>query len=185
MKKNIFGIILAGMAMFSFTSCEDYFDDVPNNAMSLDDVFENRGLTLEWLTNVYSYFPDFTNRYAGGTAMFWGPGTIEGYLPWDWVETHNIIHGTMYPSTDFVNRIWREYYRGIQYANIYLANVDKCSRMPDNEKEWTKAECRALRAMFYFNLVKLYGPVPLVGARIFGDDEPTEGYMLPRATVDQ
>ena len=186
MKKNIFGIIIAGLlAMSSLPSCEDYFDDVPNNAMSLEDVFDNRGLTLEWLTNVYSYFPDFTNRYAGGTAMFWGPGTIEGYLPWDWVETHNIIHGTMYPSTDFVNRIWREYYRGIQYANIYLANVDNCERMPDNEKEWTKAECRALRAMFYFNMVKLYGPVPLVGDRIFGVDEPTSDYMLARNTVDE
>lgn len=185
MKKKIFGIILAGLTMFSFTACEDYFDDVPNNATSLEDVFSNRGQTLAWLTNVYSYIPNFTERYASGTAMFWGPATMEGYLPWDWVETHNIIHGTMYPSTDFVNRIWREYYRAIQYANIYIANVDKCDRMPDSEKEWSKAECRALRAMFYFNMVKLYGPVPLVGDRIFGVDEATTEYMLPRASVDE
>ncbi len=185
MKRNIFGIMLAGLATFTFTSCDDYFDDVPNNATSLKDVFSNRGLTLNWLTNVYSYIPDNTNRYAGGTAMYWGPGTIEGYLPWDWVETHYLIQGTMTPSTGFVERIWTQYYRGIQYANIYLANVDKCEPMSDTDKAWTKAECRALRAYFYFNLVKEYGPVPLVGDKVYGVDDPLSSMMIPRSSVDE
>lgn len=185
MKRNIFGIMLAGLATFTFTSCDDYFDDVPNNATSLKDVFSNRGLTLNWLTNVYSYIPDNTNRYAGGTAMYWGPGTIEGYLPWDWVETHYLIQGTMTPSTGFVERIWTQYYRGIQYANIYLANVDKCEPMSDTDKAWTKAECRALRAYFYFNLVKEYGPVPLIGDKVYGVDDPLSSMMIPRSSVDE
>ena len=183
MKNKIFSIVLAGLAAMSFTSCEDYFDDVPNNATSLKDVFSNRGQTLNWLTNVYSYIPDNTARYASGTAMFWGPATIEGYLPWDWVETHHIIQGSLYPSTGFVSRIWTEYYRGIQYANIYLANVDKCEPMNSTDKEWTKAECRALRAFFYFNLMKLYGPVPIVGDRIYKVDDDLD--QLPRSTVDE
>ena len=62
MKNKIFSIVLAGLAAMSFTSCEDYFDDVPNNATSLEDVFSNRGQTLNWLTNVYSYIPDNTAR---------------------------------------------------------------------------------------------------------------------------
>lgn len=177
--------MLAGLATFTFTSCDDYFDDVPNNATSLKDVFSNRGLTLNWLTNVYSYIPDNTNRYAGGTAMYWGPGTIEGYLPWDWVETHYLIQGTMTPSTGFVERIWTQYYRGIQYANIYLANVDKCEPMSDTDKAWTKAECRALRAYFYFNLVKEYGPVPLIGDKVYGVDDPLSSMMIPRSSVDE
>lgn len=185
MKRKIFGILLAGLATFTFTSCDDYFDDVPNNATSLEDVFSNRGMSLDWLTNIYSYIPDNTNRYAGRTAMFWGPGTIEGYLPWDWVETHYLIQGTLNPGTGLVNRIWTENYRGIQYANIYLANIDNCAPMEAKEKEWTKAECRALRAYFYFNLMKQFGPVPLVGDKVFGVDDPLSDMLIPRSSVDE
>ena len=121
MKSKILGSLIVAAGLLTVTSCEDYFDDVPNNATSLEDVFSNRGQALGWLTNLYSITPDNTNRYAGGTAMYWGPATIEGYLPWDWVETHDIIQGTMYSSTSWVERIWSNYYRGIQNANIYLA----------------------------------------------------------------
>ena len=58
MKKRVLSIFLCGLTVFSLTSCEDYFDDVPDNATSLEDVFSNRGQTLAWLTNVYSYIPD-------------------------------------------------------------------------------------------------------------------------------
>ena len=117
--------------------------------------------------------------------MYWSPGTIEGYLPWDWVETHYLVQGSIDPSTSLVNRIWTEYYRGIQYANIYLANVDKCQPMGDTEKAWTKAECRALRAYFYLNLVKEFGPVPLVGDRVYNVDDPLSSMLLPRSSVDE
>lgn len=185
MKRNILGLLFAGLAVCSFTSCDDYFDDVPNNATSLEDVFSNRGQTLGWLTNIYGYIPDNTNRYAGGTAMFWGPGTLEGYLPWDWVETHDIIHGSITPGTGFVSRIWQEYYRGIQYVNIFLANVDGNDALTDMEKAQTKAEARALRAFFYFNLLKEYGPVPIVGDQVYGVADPLDGMMIARSSVDE
>ena len=65
MNKKILAITFAAAALFGFSSCEDYFDDVPDNATSLEDVFTNRGQSLSWLTNVYHYIPDWSNRYAG------------------------------------------------------------------------------------------------------------------------
>lgn len=184
--RQMLALLVMGCATGALlTACEDYFDDVPENADSLESVFANRGQTLDWLTNIYGYIPDNTNRYAGGTAMFWGPATLEGYLPWDWVETHDIIHGTINTSSSFVERIWKNYYEGIQYANIYLANVDNCQAMTQAERDWSKAECRALRALFYFNLMKLYGPVPIVGDAIYSVDQPLGDMTLPRATVDE
>lgn len=188
MNKKILAITFAAMAMFGLSSCEDYFDDVPDNATSLEDVFTNRGQSLSWLTNVYHYIPDWSNRYAGtggGDVSFYiGAATTEGYLPWDWVPALDIIHGTLYPSTGLVSTIWTNYYRAIQYANIYLANIDNNPNMDSTEKEWTKAECRSLRALFYFELMKLYGPVPVVGDRVYGVDDPLADMQLPRASVD-
>lgn len=184
MKSKILGSLIVAAGLLTVTSCEDYFDDVPNNATSLEDIFSNRGQALGWLTNLYSITPDNTNRYAGGTAMYWGPATIEGYLPWDWVETHDIIQGTMYSSTSWVERIWSNYYRGIQNANIYLANIDNCKAMPDDEKETTKAEVRALRAYFYLNLVKEYGPVPLIGDMVSDVADPLQKSQIARSPID-
>lgn len=188
MNKKILAITFAAMAMFGLSSCEDYFDDVPNNATSLKDVFTNRGQSLSWLTNVYHYIPDWSNRYAGtggGDVSFYiGAATSEGYLPWDWVPAQDIIHGTLYPSTGLVSNIWTNYYRAIQYANVYLANIDNNPNMDSTEKEWTKAECRSLRALFYFELMKFYGPVPVVGDRVYGVDNPLADMQLPRASVD-
>lgn len=188
MNKKILAITFAAMAMFGLSSCEDYFDDVPDNATSLEDVFTNRGQSLSWLTNVYHYIPDWSNRYAGtggGDVSFYiGAATSEGYLPWDWVPALDIIHGTLYPSTGLVSTIWTNYYRAIQYANIYLANIDNNPNMDSTEKEWTKAECRSLRALFYFELMKFYGPVPVVGDRVYGVDNPLADMQLPRASVE-
>lgn len=186
MKAKLLSILLAGATALTFTSCDDYFDDVPDNATSLEAVFANRGQSLKWLSNIYTYIPDNTNvRYNSRTNGCWPMASIEGYLPWDHIVANNIILGTLYPSTDFVKTQWTEYYRGIQYANIYLANIDKNSAMLADEREWSKAEVHALRAYFYFNLVKEFGPVPLIGDKVYSVDTPLEEMMLPRNTLDE
>ena len=186
MKAKLLSILLAGATALTFTSCDDYFDDVPDNATSLEAVFANRGQSLKWLSNIYTYIPDNTNvRYNSRTNGCWPMASIEGYLPWDHIVANNIILGTLYPSTDFVKTQWTEYYRGIQYANIYLANIDKNSAMLADEREWSKAEVHALRAYFYFNLVKEFGPVPLIGDKVYSVDTPLEDMMLPRNTLDE
>ena len=186
MKAKLLSILLAGATALTFTSCDEYFDDVPDNATSLEAVFANRGQSLKWLSNIYTYIPDNTNvRYNSRTNGNWPMASIEGYLPWDHIVANNIILGTLYPSTDFVKTQWTEYYRGIQYANIYLANIDKNSAMLADEREWSKAEVHALRAYFYFNLVKEFGPVPLIGDKVYSVDTPLDEMMMPRNTLDE
>lgn len=186
MKAKLLSILLAGATALTFTSCDDYFDDVPDNATSLEAVFANRGQSLKWLSNIYTYIPDNTNvRYNSRTNGNWPMASIEGYLPWDHIVANNIILGTLYPSTVFVKTQWTEYYRGIQYANIYLANIDKNSAMLADEREWSKAEVHALRAYFYFNLVKEFGPVPLIGDKVYSVDTPLDEMMMPRNTLDE
>ena len=62
MKKIVKSIFMAALSMMVCTSCESYFDSVPSNVVSLDAVFSNRGLALQWLSNTYSYLPDETSQ---------------------------------------------------------------------------------------------------------------------------
>ena len=85
MKRNIFKIGLLALTTLMLSSCSDYFDSVPNDVLDLDKVFTNRGLSLQWLTDVYSYIPDDTNMDRlpdNSTQGVWTAACNEGYLPW-------------------------------------------------------------------------------------------------------
>jgi hypothetical protein len=171
------------------TSCESYFDTIPNDTLSLEKVFSTRVLALQWLSNVYSYLPDESSQnYTGGeddTRGIWTPATIEGELPWDHCNSNKINSGTLYPSTDYVKNMWRAYYRGIEKANIYMSRIDNCPDMNQDDKNRTKDEARALRAIYYFNLFKIYGPMVIINDNVYDHEASTSSILLARSTVDE
>ena len=179
---------MAVLSMMVCTSCESYFDSVPSNVVSLDAVFSNRGLALQWLSNTYSYLPDETSQnYTGGddeTKGIWTPACLEAKLPWDQCNSNHINLGTLYPSTGYVENMWKSYYKGIQKANIYMANIDRCTAMEEYERLWSKAEARALRSIYYYNLFKLYGPFVIIGDEVFDVEWVTKDTILRRCGGD-
>jgi hypothetical protein len=85
-------------------------------------------------------------------------------------------------TTSQVNNVYREAYIAINRANAVLKYVPAL-QMPETRKNSILGEARFLRALSYFNLVKLYGAVPL---RL----EPTESgdpavLNLPRTESEQ
>lgn len=71
-------------------------------------------------------------------------------------------------SFNTVDDAWARNYAGIRRVNTYLANIYKVPFKQSMliEKNYWYAENRFLRAMFYFELLKRYGGVPLLGDRI-------------------
>ncbi|WP_310397771.1 RagB/SusD family nutrient uptake outer membrane protein [Hymenobacter sp.] len=86
------------------------------------------------------------------------------------------------PTTSQVTNVYREAYIAINRANAVLKYVPALD-LPGPRKNSILGEARFLRALSYFNLVKLYGAVPL---RL----EPTETgdpavLNLPRTAAEQ
>ncbi len=70
------------------------------------------------------------------------------------IDLYNLI-----PSNGIILDVWEEHYIALRQANIGLdaiENDDFTSEQPVNENE-VKAEFQFLRALLYFNLVKLFG----------------------------
>ena len=65
MKK--YNYILLGMLSLFFvttlTSCSDYFDQVPDDRLSLEEIFKTRDGALKYLSNVYTFLPDESIRF--------------------------------------------------------------------------------------------------------------------------
>jgi starch-binding outer membrane protein, SusD/RagB family len=56
---------------------------------------------------------------------------------------------------------WRDMYEGINRANAVIDNVPNVEEMSDDLRGRVIAEAKFLRALQYFNLVRLFGGVPL------------------------
>lgn len=75
---------------------------------------------------------------------------------------------------------WSQNYASIRKVNIFLSQVGIVP-VPAKIPYW-KAEARFLRALFYFELVKRYGGVPLIGDTVFNAGDVIR---LKRNTFDQ
>lgn len=60
------------------------------------------------------------------------------------------------------NGMYEESFDGIQRSNYILQNIDAISFSSDSVKRIRKAEARFLRAWHYFNLVRIYGDMPIL-----------------------
>jgi hypothetical protein len=65
-------------------------------------------------------------------------------------------------GSDMYAGAWTRYYRGIFRCNMLLENIDKPTWDSDAQKGKIEGQARFLRALFYFDMARLFGEVPLI-----------------------
>lgn len=75
---------------------------------------------------------------------------------------------------------WVDHYTSLYQVNIVLDKIADAS-LDESYKKQVIAEMKFLRALYYFNLVRLYGDVPLVTTPIVGE----EAYAMKRSPKDE
>lgn len=65
-------------------------------------------------------------------------------------------------KADTYGESWTLLYKAIRYCNIFLQNYEKVPWSDWEEASYHANEARALRAYFYWLLVRTYGGVPLI-----------------------
>lgn len=66
--------------------------------------------------------------------------------------------------------LWRKYYSGVYRANLILQKIEEAPNLSPAFKARTIAELKFLRAWFYFDLVRLFGNVPLFTEPLESDE---------------
>jgi hypothetical protein len=182
--------LLISVLIVSVTSCQDGFlDQVPDDRLTEDDIFINLNNTEMFLANVYTNMPDegaqrfVTNRNSGP----WTGGSSEAeYAPWSTVP-NNINVGNWNAGTDWVGTFWSRYYQGIRNATYFMqnANSDRCTDCGELRIARYKAEARGLRAMYYYYLLRMFGPVVLMGDEVRPADITLAEQQMPRSSFDE
>lgn len=176
-KMKYLPIILLVAILTGFAGCKKgYFDTIPKDLVSTDIIFKDKAETENWLATVYSFLPDPWSLTTG-SARYWA-GFTEELEP----ANTNVQASGLLSGVNAIN-LWTNNYQAIRMANTFMANVDNSETNLLNEpngKELIvqyKGEARFLRAYYYWTMMKLYGPVVLVGDNTgkYNDD-----YQIPR-----
>ena len=184
-------IIYIGCLLLTLSSCKKFLDQVPDDRLTEKETFASWATAQKFLNNVYSHVPDeFAQRDGGryknsddySNGGVWTGGCDEGEFLWDFVRSNFLNVGSWDASSDFVKTYWTNYYAGIRGATIFITNADNISDLSAGKIAQYKAEARALRAIYYFQLMRLYGPVVLLGEKIIA---PDASLQIGRSSIDE
>ena len=78
---------------------------------------------------------------------------------------------TWNPQHEYIGTVYAEAYKAINRANAVIDNVPGIGNMDNALRERIVGEAKFLRALHYFNLVRLYGEVPLITKETIGLDD--------------
>ena len=143
------------------TSC-DVLDKEPQNAVPEQDVWNNEGLATAYLNNLYYLvMPDFVRKPTSDLFDESADLCDESfYYTTDANYTgYEFLYGLI--DNESVGAFGRETYSYIRLMNILFENIDYGS-LQQEVKDRIKGQAYFLRAWTYWNLVRLYGGVPMI-----------------------
>jgi len=174
--------IFVGLAVAVF-ACSSDLEVEPIELQTLYQVFdENDSAGVEanrFLLDCYRFLPETGNR-VGGDFLDAATDDAVSSNPTN-TSVQQLAMGA-YASDNYQDNRWASCYQGIRRASIFIANIDrvplkgKLANGTSFNRVW-KAEARFLRALFYFELVKRHGGVPLLGNKVY---QLTDNIELPR-----
>lgn len=178
MKKIItFLFIVIGL---TFAGCVDSLNISPDGRMTMSDVWKDPIKTEAYLGRAYSWIPSYFNTY--GFFELLAGASDEAIYRNRSRATSNWSTGYLNPSENGLNNFYARYWSGIRDCNIFIANVDNSALESSEKKERLKSEAKILRSFYYFELIKQYGPMPIILEELPPDFNFTE---LKRPTFQE
>ncbi|MBP1637241.1 MAG: RagB/SusD family nutrient uptake outer membrane protein [Bacteroidetes bacterium] len=182
MKKYIY-ILFSVLFVLPMASCDSFLDRQETEALTFDAIWKTRSNTQKYWLNAMSFLP---NDEADFNLSPWLGASDEGTVTYS-RDHRSINFGSWNPSNVPYYQMG-QFYRGIREVNIFLQNADKClendpALNADELNEW-KVQARFARAYYYFLMMRIYGPVFLVGDELLDFTQTTQALERPRNTWD-
>lgn len=180
--------ISLGLCALSFliVSCTDILDTKPLDSISDAAVFQDISFAKAFLNETYDGVPSGFER--GYYLLDAATDIAETGYPWAYSQNWN--QGDFSPTNvprfaapwSGADTQWARMYNFIRRTNTIIRNIDGVPAS-DDEKALVKGEAYFLRGLFYHELLKLYGGVPIItDPQNFGDED---ALFVPRNTADE
>ena len=161
--KKIFLLILTG-AVFAGCS-ESFLDTAPLTQKTNTDFYKTpadmeQALTAAYVTLVSVPEGSILNAYPFTISDLMSDDRFGGGGDND--LTPRAICDFKIDGSDMYAGAWVRYYRGIFRCNMLLENIDKPVWESDAQKGRIEGQAYFLRALFFFDMARMFGEVPLV-----------------------
>ena len=156
--KNTIGVFMVTLLLMM--SCQkDFIEVIPRSVMTTDLVFKTDNDFRNALNGVYRQNQDFYD-------YFWEFGSLRGDDVEHWalrsIDRVAMDQFTVDVNSNRLNEAWLDLYAIIRSANTVLSKLEEADVSVIRGKEQYRAEAKFLRALAYFNLVRIFGDVPMV-----------------------
>lgn len=164
MKTIKYKYFFVAAAMLSFGSCSEEFITLePKGAFLSSNYYSNEEQATAALVGVYDAIRKNSGGFENIMAMM-NAGSDDFYAggggSTDGEGIQNFSKHTL-SSTSIPGSFWNDHYQGIFRANTLLLKLPDVS-MSDDLKTRFAGEVKALRAIYYFNLVRMFKNIPLL-----------------------
>ena len=182
---NIYAVIIAGVVCLA--SCKKVLDKTDLSKLEPDLVFADSNLVQLNMNNIYeSQMPLWGGQNTGSVLSGVQPQlSEEGYASGNKFMEGTMSYGTDEPkdfgtSLNTSNPLPGNNWGKIRQLNTFIASVE-AGPLPDITKSKFVAQARFFRAFRYWDLVRIYGGVPLVLTPLDGVGQAArDAALLPR-----
>lgn len=180
-KHSIKTYILSLATSLSLYSCAD-LDQSPISSIDKDNFYKSKADIEAAINGIYQEF-----TVDGFYGLFNNQSIYINDLQTDYVKAgaqtnsadiRELSNFAVQPTNLFVQYAWQEHYTGINRANVVIDKLAANTTISQNDKLNYTNEAKFLRAVYYFNLVRYFGGVPLAL-------HDGEGEGKPRNSVDE
>lgn len=165
--KNIFKttsqIFLCGALLLSATSCEKFLEEPDKSNFTMENYFTKPEHAESVVNSIYESLRSVTGGGFNGAPWMMlefstGLANTELGQAQSSINVRNLVNNA---DNEYGNTWWVSSYRAIGNANLAIAKIPEIS-MDETQKKKYLGEARFLRAFNYYNLVRIFGKVPLI-----------------------
>lgn len=182
--------ILSIISLTVFASCSGFLDEEPKGNITTESYYKTEQHAVSATNAIYDYLISGYSPNGLWDENFGGVFFNYYWVLQDLFADNAVSHITSptYQSIDNfqidaynepVRYLWRDFYQVIKTCNVVIDHVPSIN-MDESLKNNLVSEAKFFRAYMYFDLVRMFGPVPLRVHDMSGADDE----LMPRASED-
>jgi len=160
MKKQFYLTAISCCLLFS---CNLLNVDNPTNKAVGDDLFKNKETAEAAVLGIYSNIAGSSNVFMAAITFYTSIYADEAFYTASTASIQEFNNSAISTGNTVIEtNFWNSSYRFVYQINTCLEKLDKSTGISDATKNQLSGECRFLRAFIYFQLLQLFGEVPLI-----------------------
>ncbi|MDF7815978.1 RagB/SusD family nutrient uptake outer membrane protein [Runella sp. MFBS21] len=163
------------LGLWLVSSCKSILEPQMQGQIALENLFTTEAGMNTALNGVYA---PLQGLYKGPMQRLTDLASDDG---WTW---RNELEPDLFvaePVFTHSQTVWQSTYQGITRANSVIDNLGLTTFSNPQTKSYTEGQAKFLRAFYYFNLVRLFGGVPLIVKEI----KERNDSEVPRASIPE